>query len=87
MHIPYAAKLRDRLDLLETAHVRTQNLGDRDGAVGVLVVLQNGSHGTTSRQAGTVKGVQVTRALEVLGVAVLDVGAAGLESCRRRLSG
>ena len=79
MHIPYAGKLRDRLDLLETTHVRTQDLGDRDGAVGVLVVLQNSGHGTTSRQAGTVKGVQVTRTLEVLGVAVLDVGAAGLE--------
>lgn len=45
MHIPYAGKLRDRLDLLEAAHVRTQNLGNRDGAVGVLVVLQNGGHG------------------------------------------
>ena len=67
LHIPYAAKLRDRLDLLETTHVGTQNLGDRDGAVGVLVVLQNGGHGAAGRQAGTVESVQVVRTLEVLG--------------------
>lgn len=35
LQIAYAANLRDRLDLLEAAHVRTQNLGDRDGTVGV----------------------------------------------------
>lgn len=79
MRIAYAAKLRDRLDLLEAAHVGTQNLGDRDGAVSVLVVLQNGCHGTAGRQTGTVEGVQIARTLEVLGVAILDVGATGLE--------
>ena len=39
LQIAYAGNLRNRLDLLEAAHVGTQNLGDRDGAVGVLVVL------------------------------------------------
>ena len=67
LQIAYVGNLRDRLNLLEAAHVRTKNLGDRDGAVGVLVVLQDGGHGATSRQAGTVEGVQVARALEVLG--------------------
>ena len=32
--------LVDRHHDLEAAHVGTQDLGDRDGAVGVLVVLQ-----------------------------------------------
>ena len=58
LQIAYAGNLRNRLDLLEATHVGTKNLGDRDGAVGVLVVLQNGSHGAASRQTGTVEGVQ-----------------------------
>ena len=66
-------------DLLHAAHIGTQNLGDRDGAVGILIVLQNGGHGAAGRQAGTVESVQVARTLEVLGVAILDVGAASLE--------
>ena len=55
--IAYAANLRDRLDFLEAAHVGAQDLGDRDGAVGILVVLQNGGHGTAGRQTGAVEGV------------------------------
>ena len=66
------------LDDLATAHVGAQHLGHGDGAVGILVVLHDGGHGAARGQAGAVQGVQVPRTLEVLGVAVLDVGAARL---------
>lgn len=44
-------------DNLNAAHVGNQNIGHLDGAVCLLVVLDNGSHGAANRQARAVERV------------------------------
>src|SRR3990170_8143013 len=48
---------RWRLDFREAAHVRPENFGDGDGAVGLLVVLEDGGPGPTDGDAGAIQGV------------------------------
>ena len=65
------------LDDLYTAHIGHQRLRDHHGAVLLLVVLQDGSHGAAHSQAGAVQGVDELG----LGLGIpaeLDVGTARL---------
>lgn len=55
-------------DNLNAAHVGNQNIGHLDGAVCLLVVLDNGSHGAANRQARAVERVHKARTLEVFRV-------------------
>ena len=69
----------ERLDDLHVAHVGAQDLGHRNGAVGILVVLHDCRHGATDGKARAVEGVDQACALELRGILVADVRAAGLE--------
>ena len=60
-------------------HVGDQGVGDADGAVGLLVVLEDGEVGAADGEAAAVEGVQELGLLRA-GGAVADVGAAGLEA-------
>ena len=61
-----------------SAHVGSEDLGDRHGAVLVLVVLEDGDHGPWQGETGSVQGVDEL-ALEVGLGPVLDPGPPGLE--------
>ena len=63
--------------LLRAAHVGTQHLGHGDGAVGVLVVLDDGGHGAAHGKTAAVE--RVREVLPAVLVDVLDVGATRLE--------
>ena len=61
-----------------SAHVGPEDLGDGDGAVLVLVVLEDGNHRPGQGESGTVEGVDEL-ALQVGLGPVLDPGPPGLE--------
>ena len=67
-----------RRDDFEAAHIGTQDGGDDDGAVGLLVVFEDGHHGTAGGKAGAVQGMHEFRLAAALGTEA-DIGAAGLE--------
>jgi len=62
--------------LLNPAHVGAEGFGDGDGAVGVLIVFDEGDDETRQGDAGTIQCMQELR-LAVF-VATADAGAAGL---------
>lgn len=66
------------VDYFLTAHVGPEHLGDGDGAVLVLVVLEDRDHGPRKGEAGSVEGVHEL-ALEVGLAPELDPCPAGLE--------
>ena len=68
-----------RLDVFDAAHIGNEHIGNLDRAVGLLIILNNRSHGTANRKTRTVQRMHETVALEVLGVLVLDVRATRLE--------
>ena len=60
------------------ARVGTEHLWYHHGAIGLLVVLQNGNHHTRKSQPGAIYGVGQLRALS-LGGPVADTGSPSLE--------
>ncbi len=60
-------------------HVGLEGVGDADGAVGLLVVLEDGEIGAADGEAAAVEGVDELGFLGAFGL-VADVGAAGLEA-------
>ena len=66
-----------RLDALLVAHVGPQDIGNRDGAVAVLVELQNGNQDPWARDAGVIQ--RVDEACFAIGILVLDVQSPCLE--------
>src|ERR1017187_7265809 len=59
-------------------HVGDEDFGDADGAVGLLVVLEDGEIGASDGEAAAVENVDEL-GFFLAGGAVADVGAAGLE--------
>ena len=68
-----------RLDVFDAAHIGNEHIRNLDRAVGLLIILNDRSHGATNRKTGTVQRMHETVAFEVLGVLVLDVRATRLE--------
>ena len=66
--------LRNNFD---AAQVLAQDFGHHDGAVGTLVLLDDGGEDTGGCQTGAVQGVNEVDL--AVGAAVTDVAAAGLE--------
>lgn len=64
-------------DDLCAAHVRSEDLGDDDGTVSLLVIFQDGGYSAADRQARAVQGVH--EANFALFVTEADIGAASLE--------
>src|SRR5215212_10931359 len=66
------------LDAGHPAHIRLENGWDRDAAVLVLIVLQNGDKRAADREAGAVERVHEARLL-FAGRAIAGIHAARLE--------
>src|SRR3990172_11412119 len=66
-----------RRDGLDAAHVGAEDVRDGDGAVRLLVVLQNGDKRAGQGEAGAVERMRVLRAGPLF-AAEADVGATGL---------
>ena len=71
---------------IEAAHVWAQGLGDEDGAVGLLVVFENGEPGAAHGEAAAVDGVDEF-IFAFGGGLETNVGAAGLEGFEVRTGG
>lgn len=70
--------LWSRLDDVDAAHPRTQNFGDDDGAIGLLVIFHHGDESTRQSQTGSIQRMRELD-LAAIGWAILDIGAASLE--------
>ena len=70
--------LWSRLDNVDAAHPRTQNFGDDDGAVCLLIILHHSDESTWQTQTGTIQRMWEFD-LAAIGWTIFDVGAAGLE--------
>ena len=72
------ATLNTRTDHLKATHVRAQHFGHDDGAIGLLVILQNGDDDARQGQAGTVERMDEFRFFPFRGP-IANIGPSGLE--------
>src|ERR1700730_18966870 len=77
-HLLWSIGSAIRRDHLLPAHIGLQRLGDLDGAVVALKVLEDRDHRPADRQTGAVQGMHGLRALAACG-AVARLHALGLE--------